>query len=70
MATTELAEALRNGQIKAIASDRTRLMGYQATITGWRSNSDGTREQRPMPKPKAQIHEVICAGVAPKLWAA
>ena len=32
--STELAEALRNGQIKAIASDRTRLMGYQATITG------------------------------------
>jgi general L-amino acid transport system substrate-binding protein len=32
--STELAEALRNGEIKAIASDRTRLMGYQATING------------------------------------
>ena len=42
----------------------------QATITGLRSNSDGTREHRPMPKPSAQIHDVICAGVAPKLWAA
>ena len=32
--STDLADALRNGQIKAIASDRTRLMGYQATIAG------------------------------------
>jgi general L-amino acid transport system substrate-binding protein len=32
--STDLAAALRNGEIKAIASDRTRLMGYQATIAG------------------------------------
>jgi ABC-type amino acid transport substrate-binding protein len=30
--TTALTEALRSGAIAAIASDRTRLMGYQATI--------------------------------------
>jgi hypothetical protein len=32
--STALAEALRNGEIKAIASDLPRLMGYQATIAG------------------------------------
>jgi ABC-type amino acid transport substrate-binding protein len=32
--STALVEALRSGTIAAIASDRTRLMGYQATISG------------------------------------
>ena len=32
--TTALADALRSGAIAAIASDRTRLMGYQSTISG------------------------------------
>ncbi|MEI6111255.1 MAG: transporter substrate-binding domain-containing protein, partial [Cyanobium sp. ELA712] len=32
--STALAEALRSRAIAAIASDRTRLMGYQATISG------------------------------------
>ncbi len=36
----------------------------QATITGLRSNNDGTREHSPMPSPRAHIQEVICAGVA------
>ena len=42
----------------------------QATITGWRRMSEGTSEHRPMPKPRAHIHEVICPGVAPNAWAA
>ncbi len=42
----------------------------QATMTGWRSISEGTAEHRPMPRPRAHIHEVICAGVAPKACAA
>ena len=32
--SSDLADALRSGAIAAIASDRTRLMGYQATISG------------------------------------
>ena len=42
----------------------------QATITGLRSSSEGTAQHRPMPQPRAHIHELICAGVAPKAWAA
>ena len=42
----------------------------QATMTGWRSSSEGTSEHSPMPSPSAHIHEVICAGVAPKACAA
>ena len=42
----------------------------QATMTGWRSSSEGTSEHSPMPKPKAHIHEVMWAGVAPKACAA
>jgi hypothetical protein len=36
----------------------------QATMTGLRSHSDGSKVHRPMPSPSAHIHEVICAGVA------
>ena len=39
-------------------------------MTGLRSHSDGTSEHRPMPRPSAHIHEVICAGVAWKACAA
>ncbi len=42
----------------------------QAIMTGLRSHSEGTSEHRPMPRPSAQIHEVICAGVAPNACAA
>ena len=42
----------------------------QATMTGLRSHSDGSKEHRPMPRPSAHIHEVICAGVAWKACAA
>ena len=42
----------------------------QATITGLRSTSDGSAEHRPMPRPSAHIHELICAGVAPSAVAA
>ena len=41
-----------------------------ATITGFFNHSDGTSEHKPMPQPKAHIHELICAGVAPKAMAA
>ena len=36
----------------------------QATMTGMRKISEGTSEQSPMPRPSAQIQEVICSGVA------
>ncbi|KAF1051925.1 MAG: hypothetical protein GAK34_01384 [Delftia tsuruhatensis] len=42
----------------------------QATMTGMRSISEGSREHRPMPSPSAQIQDVICSGVAWKAWAA
>ena len=42
----------------------------QATITGFFRISDGTAVHRPMPRPSAHIHEVICSGVAPKASAA
>ena len=38
----------------------------QATITGLRSQSDGSSVHKPMPRPSAHIHELICAGVAPR----
>jgi hypothetical protein len=41
-----------------------------ATMTGWRSHREGKAEHRPMPNPRAHIHEVICAGVAPNACAA
>ena len=41
-----------------------------ATITGLRSTRDGTSEHSPIPRPSAQIQEVIWAGVAPNPWAA
>ncbi len=42
----------------------------QATITGFRSHSDGKAEHSPMPRPSAHIQELICAGVAPSAVAA
>ena len=36
----------------------------QATITGFLRISEGMAEHRPMPRPRAHIQEVICAGVA------
>ena len=36
----------------------------QATITGLRSQRDGSAVHSPMPRPRAQIQEVICSGVA------
>ncbi len=42
----------------------------QATITGLRSHSEGSNDPRPMPSPRAHIHELICAGVAPRASAA
>ena len=41
-----------------------------ATITGWRSQSDGSTLHKPIPRPNAHIHELICAGVAPSPVAA
>ena len=41
-----------------------------ATMTGWRSHSEGSAEHRPMPSPSAHIQDVICAGVAPNACAA
>ena len=42
----------------------------QATITGFRSHSEGSNDPRPMPSPRAHIQELICAGVAPSASAA
>ena len=42
----------------------------QATITGFFNHKEGKAEHKPMPKPKAHIQELTCAGVAPKLVAA
>jgi hypothetical protein len=36
----------------------------QATMTGLRNHSDGTREHSPMPSPRAHIQDAISAGVA------
>ena len=41
-----------------------------ATMTGSRNHSDGTSVHRPMPQPSAQIHDAVCAGVAPSAVAA
>ena len=38
----------------------------QATITGWRSHSDGKAVVNPMPIPIAHSHEANISGVAPK----
>ena len=42
----------------------------QAVSTGRRYHSDSSRLLAPMPRPRAQIQEAVCAGVAPKAWAA
>ena len=42
----------------------------QATITGLRNHSEGTRLHKPIPRLSAHIQELICAGVAPKACAA
>ena len=42
----------------------------QATITGWRSHSEGSTLHSPMPRPSAHIHEASWAGVAPSAVAA
>ena len=36
----------------------------QATMTGLRSQSEGMALHKPIPRPKAHIHEVNCSGVA------
>jgi hypothetical protein len=42
----------------------------QAVSTGWRYQTLSPRLVRPMPRPRAQIQEAACAGVAPKAAAA
>ena len=38
--------------------------------TGYLNFQDKIKPESPIPKPKAQNQDVICAGVAPKTWAA
>ncbi len=41
-----------------------------ATLTGSRVHNDSPRLVMPMPRPSAQIHEVVCCALAPTAWAA
>ena len=53
-----------------IAEKGVHIVREEIDITGWRHHSDGSSVHKPMPRPSAHIHELICAGVAPSAVAA